>query len=237
MLALTACVCALTSTAATTRSALPSVIRAGTPTTLHQRSSLITASPSLSRRSVCLLSASESSPSKPATTPFANAVGWLMVVGAGALYVPILITLVSSRSAVGFSRLTWAMQLCGFAAFLVYPVRAGFPRSSYFEYTCLLAQSLVINCLLRLYSGANPATVLAAALSFLAVLGAALRALPLSIAKLCAPAATALLAMSLLPQSESDAHRNSSPSPSPTRTHPARPYAFHPNIHTTPPTP
>jgi len=82
----------------------------------------------------------------------------------------------------------------------VYPVRAGLPRSSYFEYTCLLAQSLAINCILRLFTGVSPVTVTATAASYIAALAVVLRTLPLPLAKMCAPAATALLSMSLVPQ-------------------------------------
>ena len=116
------------------------------------------------------------------------------------MYLPILAALLSARSASGFSKLTWLMQLLGFACFLVYPVRSSFPRSSYFEYTCLLAQSLVINCIIHVYDGVSIGSVFSSALGFVTLLLIALRSMPLPLAKLCAPMATALLSMSLLPQ-------------------------------------
>lgn len=161
------------------------------------------------------------------TKPVARLLGYAMTFGALGVFLPIIFRMLATGSAAGFSRLTWGMQIvgcaasglqtmarvqplhcppslptppCRYAAFMVYPVRSGYPLSSYVEYICLLAQSLTVNCLIRVYAGVSPLSVAAGALAFGGALGAALRGMPMPAAQLCAPIATGLLSASLIPQ-------------------------------------
>eukprot|EP00967_Tisochrysis_lutea_P114745 scaffold183212_cov33-Tisochrysis_lutea.AAC.1 len=132
--------------------------------------------------------------------PLSRALGYAMSLGALGMFVPIIMRIISTRSVAGFSQITWGMQIVGYAAFMTYPVRSGYALSTYVEYICLMAQSLTINCLMRLYSGVSPVSVCAGALAFGVGLVAALRTMPMPAAKLCVPLATCLLSTSLLPQ-------------------------------------
>lgn len=132
--------------------------------------------------------------------PLATFLGWTLTAGAMGVFLPIILRLVRTGSSEGFSKLTWALHLVGNAAFMMYPVRAGYARSTYSEYIPLMAQSLAINCLIRAYAGVSYAAIAAGAVGFLAAYAAALRLMPVAAAKLCVPVATALLSTSLVPQ-------------------------------------
>ena len=91
-------------------------------------------------------SARGAAPAGEPKAPLARVLGWGMTCGALGVFLPIILRLVETRSAAGLSPLTWSLQLLGYALFVVYPARSGFPLSSYVEYAVLMAQSLAINC-------------------------------------------------------------------------------------------
>jgi len=102
--------------------------------------------PALPRRAVGratsppLLTAAANSPEAAKKKPLATLLGWGMAAGSLGVFLPIILRILSDGTAAGFSKLTWGMQLVGYSAFMVYPIRCGYSASTYCEYVCLLAQ-------------------------------------------------------------------------------------------------
>ena len=84
----------------------------------------------------------------------AQSLGILMGGGAMVLYTPILIKLWKAKNGEGLSFQTWVFNLLGFTAAVLYPLKKGFPISTYIEGIALCLQSLLILGTLSLYKGA-----------------------------------------------------------------------------------
>lgn len=74
----------------------------------------------------------------------AKLAGYVMGAGAMVVYTPILITLLKRGNAVGFSIATWVYTLIGMLTAIAYPMKKGFPISTYLEIVGAAVQSLVI---------------------------------------------------------------------------------------------
>ena len=84
----------------------------------------------------------------------AQGLGILMGGGAMVLYTPILIKLWKAKNGEGLSFQTWIFNLLGFTAAVLYPLKKGFPVSTYVEGIALCLQSLLILGTLSFYKGA-----------------------------------------------------------------------------------
>jgi hypothetical protein len=71
----------------------------------------------------------------------AKALGYVIGVGSLAVYLPIVISLFQKKSADGFSAATWMYNLIGITLAVVYPLKKGFPTSTYVELLLLVAQT------------------------------------------------------------------------------------------------
>jgi mannose-P-dolichol utilization defect protein 1 len=80
----------------------------------------------------------------PIKTVIANALGYVMGVGAIAVYFPILLKVVQKKDIEGLSVATWVFNLLGFTLAIAYPMKKGFPISTYMELLMTGLQSLVI---------------------------------------------------------------------------------------------
>ena len=76
-----------------------------------------------------------------------------MGAGALALYVPIIIKLVREGHADGFSMETWLFNIFGFTAGVLYPLKRGFPLSTYVDGLVLTTESVFIMGLICYYRG------------------------------------------------------------------------------------
>eukprot|EP01041_Mallomonas_annulata_P009424 gene9424-19569_t len=82
----------------------------------------------------------------------ARVLGYIMGAGALGLYVPIIYDILIRRSAEGLSTATWVYNLLGFTAGIVYPLKKGFPISSFIDGIALWLQSLIILFLTCFYN-------------------------------------------------------------------------------------
>jgi hypothetical protein len=71
----------------------------------------------------------------------AKGLGYVIGVGSLAVYLPIVISLFKKKSADGFSAATWMYNLIGITLAVVYPLKKGFPTSTYVELLLLVAQT------------------------------------------------------------------------------------------------
>jgi len=117
-----------------------------------------------------------------------------------AIYAPMIVSLIASKDGSGLSRTTWALQLLGFSAALVYPSRKGFPLSSFADMIALTLQAFVILVLSAYYEGAItlPGAVAAAALPI--VLFLVTTRAPLGVCTAVQAAASATMTVALVPQ-------------------------------------
>ena len=96
-------------------------------------------------RSAAMLAAGAltSAASAPSTvgTMVAKALGYVIGVGSLAVYLPIVISLLKKKSADGFSVATWVFNLMGITLAVIYPLKKGFPMSTFVELLLLVVQS------------------------------------------------------------------------------------------------
>jgi len=71
----------------------------------------------------------------------AKFLGYAMGVGSMMVYTPIVLNLVKTKDASGYSAATWVFNLLGLTAAIVYPFKKGFPVSTYIEILILTVQS------------------------------------------------------------------------------------------------
>lgn len=81
----------------------------------------------------------------------AKALGYVMGVGALLVYTPIIINLMKTKKADGYSTATWVFNLLGMTMACVYPFKKGFPVSTYIEILTLIVQSVGILGLICFY--------------------------------------------------------------------------------------
>lgn len=126
-----------------------------------------------------------------------------MTAGSLGLYLPMILSILSTHSTGGLSLATWSLFLLGSSASLVYPLRMGFPLTSFAEYIALAAQSALILSLILAIDDASgfslPAigTALAALVALFTWLVTAAPLWTAGVAEKCAMACTTL---SLMPQ-------------------------------------
>jgi mannose-P-dolichol utilization defect protein 1 len=147
-----------------------------------------------------------------ASEVLARGLGWAISGASMSLYLPIAANIVRTRSAAGLSIATWALNTLGFFAALVYPLRRGFPLSSFFDTVCLTVQSVLVLALIVLYRGSRAEGVAlvaglgACGLAFAATLTLA----PAWSLVMVQAAATVSMTVALLPQILKNAVRRSS---------------------------
>lgn len=83
----------------------------------------------------------------------ARSVGYVMGTGAMLIYAPILIKIIRRGNADGFALATWVYNVLGMSLAVAYPVKKGFPVSTYLELLAAFAQSVVILVLIAFYQG------------------------------------------------------------------------------------
>ena len=83
----------------------------------------------------------------------AKTLGYLMGAGSLLLYSPIILKLLNTKQADGFSELTWVFNLVGLSAAVLYPFKRGFPLSTYIELLNLTVQSFAILGIVCTYKG------------------------------------------------------------------------------------
>lgn len=93
------------------------------------------------------------SPKSSFATLFARFLGYVVAAGAMFIYSPILIKLISKGNADGFSLYTWVFNIIGLTLALSYPVKKGFPISTYLEILLAGTQSVTILALISYYQG------------------------------------------------------------------------------------
>ena len=81
----------------------------------------------------------------PATATVGNmiakALGYVIAIGSLAVYLPIVISLLQKKSADGFSVATWVFNLMGITLAVIYPLKKGFPLSTFVELVIMVVQS------------------------------------------------------------------------------------------------
>ena len=79
----------------------------------------------------------------PATigTIVAKALGYVIGVGSLAVYLPIVVSLLKKQSSDGFSVATWVFNLMGITLAVLYPLKKGFPMSTFVELLIMVVQS------------------------------------------------------------------------------------------------
>lgn len=83
----------------------------------------------------------------------ARLLGYIMGIGSMLLYSPILMKLLKNGSAEGFSVVTWISNVVGCTLAMAYPMKKGFPISTYLELVSATLQSIGILALLCFYEG------------------------------------------------------------------------------------
>lgn len=74
-------------------------------------------------------------------TVVAKALGYVIGAGSLAVYLPIVFSLWKKKSADGFSVATWVFNLMGITLAVIYPLKKGFPMSTFVELVLLVIQS------------------------------------------------------------------------------------------------
>lgn len=83
----------------------------------------------------------------------AKVLGYCMGLGALALYFPVILKLRREESADGMSLQTWVFNILGFTVGCLYPLKKGFPFSTYVDGVVLTTESLVVMGLVCHYRG------------------------------------------------------------------------------------
>lgn len=96
-----------------------------------------------SKVSVIAAAAAAATTAAPSTvgTIVAKALGYVIGVGSLAVYLPIVFSLLKKKSADGFSVATWVFNLMGITLAVIYPLKKGFPVSTFVELLLLVFQS------------------------------------------------------------------------------------------------
>lgn len=83
----------------------------------------------------------------------AKILGYMVGMGAMALYVPIIGNLITTKDSSGYSVSTWVLNVLGSMLAIAYPVKRRFPISTYFEMISSLVQGVLILGLVCRYQG------------------------------------------------------------------------------------
>jgi mannose-P-dolichol utilization defect protein 1 len=81
-------------------------------------------------------------------------IGYALAASSLLLYTPILAKLLSSRSPSGMSMSTWALNVFGTLLALSYPIKQGYPVSTYADLAIILVQAVAVLGLLCFYQNA-----------------------------------------------------------------------------------
>ena len=92
---------------------------------------------------IAVATAAAATTAAPSTvgTIVAKALGYVIAVGSLAVYLPIVFSLLKKKSADGFSVATWVFNLMGITLAVIYPLKKGFPVSTFVELLLLVVQS------------------------------------------------------------------------------------------------
>lgn len=93
---------------------------------------------------------------KEKTLDSADLLGYGLAVGSSTLYAPILIKLFQTRDPSGMSASTWVLNVVGTLLALCYPVKQGYPASTYADLAVILAQVTTVLGLICHYNGYLP---------------------------------------------------------------------------------
>ena len=137
----------------------------------------------------------------------AKGLGYVMGLGAVAVYLPIVIKLLSSKSSEGLSLQTWIFNLLGLSLSVYYPFKKGFPISTYIELITVAVQSFFILFLVCYYRdmtsqyfmGIAAFAVVATALSVAAVPASVLNAIQFISIILCNYANVPQILLTVMP--------------------------------------
>lgn len=86
----------------------------------------------------------------------AKAMGYSLGFGAMSLYSPIIYNLLSTKDSSGFAIPTWILNVLGTMLAISYPIKRGFPFSTYVELSAVLVQGIFVLGLVCLYRGLLP---------------------------------------------------------------------------------
>lgn len=84
-------------------------------------------------------------------TSLAKAMGYIMGAGAMFIYTPIFIKLLQRGNADGFSMSTWIFNFLGLMLATVYPMKKGYPLSTFIDLLAATSQSVLILLVLSIY--------------------------------------------------------------------------------------
>ena len=102
--------------------------------------SVLKQTPSAAMLAAAALQSTTAAPSTVGTM-VAKALGYVIGVGSLAVYLPIVISLLKKKSSDGFSVATWVFNLMGITLAVIYPLKKGFPMSTFVELLLLVVQS------------------------------------------------------------------------------------------------
>lgn len=101
-------------------------------------------SPSIVTSAAVVTASVTTSTSSSLKAMLAQSLGGVMFAGALLLYTPIILKLWREKNGDGMSFQTWIFNTMGFTAALLYPLKKGFPISTYVETIALTFQSLLV---------------------------------------------------------------------------------------------
>lgn len=97
----------------------------------------------------------------------ANVLGFVMGAGSMAVYAPIIFRLLKEKNAAGFAISTWIFNLLGLSCAITYPIKKGFPVSTYAETINAAIQCLIVLGLVCFYNGKLVEYLIGASLAIL----------------------------------------------------------------------
>ena len=131
----------------------------------------------------------------------ARLLGWTISGVTLATYSPMIFSLLQTGKTQGLSKTTWLLQLFAFSAAVCYPVRQGYPLSSYFDMVALAAQAVAIVAIVFLNEGFMTLPAVVTSLGALVLLLFAITtAAPLLVVTALQAGASATMLLALLPQ-------------------------------------
>lgn len=140
---------------------------------------------------IAAASTAVSSSSSTIADLIAKGLGYVMGLGAVAVYLPIVIKLLRSKSSDGLSLQTWIFNLLGLSLSVYYPFKKGFPISTYIELVTVAVQTFFILFLVCFYRDLTSQY-------FLGIAGFAVLATALSVATVPAPMLNAIQFVSII---------------------------------------
>ena len=113
----------------------------------------------------------------------ARILGYSMGAGAMALYIPIILKLINEKEIVadGMSIQTWIMNVIGFTAATLYPMKCGFAFASYVDMFLLTIQAIVVMGITCFYRGFIKSYTIGLGIYLLATISLIIAPLPSSL--------------------------------------------------------